>query len=275
MGRRWSIPLIEPGRWQRTDTLLPPALEYACKLLWPTFASLQLFQTLKAIPLNSTVSLTLSSRAGWVGNRSLSFTEPFFQWRGERTNTLPILQKNMATTSFSELVSSSTTWRKIIQRFFIEFTNSSRRTVAEKINFWRHDPRKTDDLVQAQKLCYDAFERQLRLNEAEKMILIQVTNSSSRDAKMFCMYFPSSPILREKKKKLTKFRALARRQPCGLLCNANLHHVAGQAWQRGHQSCEQSHLSLESPWGNLQNPAESIESILRIGLSWYLTICSG
>lgn len=68
-------------------------------------------------------------------------------------------------------------------------TKIPRRTVAEKINFWRHDPRSLNDRLRTQQLCYDAFERQLRLNEAEKMVLIQVTNCSARDAKFFCAYF--------------------------------------------------------------------------------------
>jgi len=116
------------------------------------------------------------------------------------------------------------------------------------------------------------------------MILIQVTNSSGRDAKMFCMFSSIGSSFAKKRKEkeeerekeeLTELRALARRQPRGLLRNANLHHVAGQAWQRGHQSCELSHMSLRSPGCNLENQAVSTESILCIGLSWYPTICSG
>lgn len=58
-------------------------------------------------------------------------------------------------------------------------------TVAEEIDFWRHDPRGIEERIRTQSICCEAFEHQLRLNDVEKRILVNITNCSARDAMVF------------------------------------------------------------------------------------------
>ena len=66
--------------------------------------------------------------------------------------------------------------------------NSHRRTVGENAIFFRRDPNRPDNRAQVQHLCFEAFEHKLRLSEAEKTVIIMITNCSAHDAHMFCVY---------------------------------------------------------------------------------------
>ncbi|KAE8321091.1 hypothetical protein BDV39DRAFT_212734 [Aspergillus sergii] len=59
------------------------------------------------------------------------------------------------------------------------------KTVVENVNFWRPDPRGNDYRVHIQKLCYEAMETRLRLNDAEKRALVQATDCNMEDAYKF------------------------------------------------------------------------------------------
>ncbi|KAL2814388.1 hypothetical protein BDW59DRAFT_167175 [Aspergillus cavernicola] len=59
------------------------------------------------------------------------------------------------------------------------------KAVAEKVNFLRQDPRGDAFRVQSQKICYEAMERHPNLNDAEKGIVLQITNCVPEDAHRF------------------------------------------------------------------------------------------
>ncbi|KAF7594026.1 hypothetical protein BBP40_010304 [Aspergillus hancockii] len=68
------------------------------------------------------------------------------------------------------------------------------KTVVENVNFWAPDPRGNDYRVHIQKLCYEAMETRLRLNNAEKRALIQATNCNGEDALRFCKYLDGAGL---------------------------------------------------------------------------------
>ncbi|KAE8148542.1 hypothetical protein BDV25DRAFT_16590 [Aspergillus avenaceus] len=66
------------------------------------------------------------------------------------------------------------------------------RTVVENVNFWRPDSRGNGYRVRVQKLCYEAMETKLRLNDMEKRALIQATNCDFEDAYRFWSWLESN-----------------------------------------------------------------------------------
>ncbi|THC87891.1 hypothetical protein EYZ11_012662 [Aspergillus tanneri] len=53
------------------------------------------------------------------------------------------------------------------------------------MTFWRPDPRGDEYRVRAQKICYEAMEFRLRLDDAEKNVLVQATRCAPEDAYAF------------------------------------------------------------------------------------------
>lgn len=94
----------------------------------------------------------------------------------------------MVTTIFSGLVYKNITWRKFQVTLSSVVADFSSKTVVENVNFWRPDPRGNDYRVHIQKLCYEAMETRLRLNDAEKRALVQATDCNMEDAYKFCKY---------------------------------------------------------------------------------------
>ncbi|KAI9374653.1 hypothetical protein BJX61DRAFT_540560 [Aspergillus egyptiacus] len=59
------------------------------------------------------------------------------------------------------------------------------KAVAEKVSFLRQDPRGEEYRVNSQRLCYEAMEHRPNLNDAEKGIVLRLTNCVPEDAHRF------------------------------------------------------------------------------------------
>ena len=73
-------------------------------------------------------------------------------------------------------------------RFVGYNTNDKRRTVVENISFLRPDYRGDIYRVRAQTCLYDAMEKRLNLNAAEKELIIRAVDCHPEDAHIFCKY---------------------------------------------------------------------------------------